>query len=496
MSIVGNDPTARDILRKQSLFDLLSNHLVLQHTAPYLSARDRLALGATCKDFCGLIQHAPGVFRYLDLTRVTTAQFDIAPIDNGGEVWRNVQVDEHVTEDDFYSGPLRGIFSTLQRRHLLNDVQTLVLDGLSVTADLCHELINDPKFNVRILSIRGVKHLNERSLRKALRYACRPSRQIGTPKLRGLYIFTSKSPDATVTAQDSAESDYKDARVNTGDLWYGEKGRVIQHQPSQEWAETLIDCQGVIAFDAPLCTGPCHMNSPSYGSLLSPAGPQWAVASFALSGCVGCGSAPEGLTTFDTAADRTSLPLLPDVPFLSSSLTAATYPMTTSACGTAPSFVARCATCLNDRHCRTCNKWWCEKCYTPPQPGLHMADESQAPIKKFHRSCFECGFNCNDCISRTQKTCTACGGGYCIVHHEGSSSTLCDWCSQRRRQMSAAQRSPPRAVPQHPQQMPGCKTRSKQAWITWMRNQNSISERRARERTFPREGMRCLTARS
>lgn len=161
MSIVGNDPNACDLLEKQSLLDLLSNHLVLQHTAPYLSARDRLALGATCKDFHQLVNLSHGVFRYLDLTRVTTAQFDIAPVDNGGEVWRNVQVDENVTEDDFYSGPLRGIFSTLERRHILRDVQTLVLDGLSVTADLCHEIISDPKFNVRILSIRGVKNLNE-----------------------------------------------------------------------------------------------------------------------------------------------------------------------------------------------------------------------------------------------------------------------------------------------------------------------------------------------
>jgi len=36
----------------------------------------------------------------LDLTRVSVAQFSISAIDNGGEVWRNTQVDENVTEDE------------------------------------------------------------------------------------------------------------------------------------------------------------------------------------------------------------------------------------------------------------------------------------------------------------------------------------------------------------------------------------------------------------
>ena len=59
----------------------------------------------------------------------------------------------------FYSGPLRGIFAMLQRRDLLSCVQTLVLDGLSVTADLCNEIIADPRYNVSFLYISGVKNL-------------------------------------------------------------------------------------------------------------------------------------------------------------------------------------------------------------------------------------------------------------------------------------------------------------------------------------------------
>ena len=69
---------------------------------------------------------------------------------------RVLHVDENVTEDEyvhlprparkhtnalsFYGGPLQGIFNTLRRRHILQDVQTLILDGLSVTSDLLSDL--------------------------------------------------------------------------------------------------------------------------------------------------------------------------------------------------------------------------------------------------------------------------------------------------------------------------------------------------------------------
>jgi hypothetical protein len=83
-----------------SLLSLLSNPLILYHTSALLPVSSLLALGATSKTFRELIHETPHVFRYLDLTRVRAARFDIPAIDNGGEVWRNVQLDEHVTEDE------------------------------------------------------------------------------------------------------------------------------------------------------------------------------------------------------------------------------------------------------------------------------------------------------------------------------------------------------------------------------------------------------------
>ena len=81
------------------LLQLLSNTLILYQTAPYLPVSSLLALGATSRPFKELIYKTPQVFRYLKLSDVKSAnaQYEIEPID--GKVWRNVQLDENVTED-------------------------------------------------------------------------------------------------------------------------------------------------------------------------------------------------------------------------------------------------------------------------------------------------------------------------------------------------------------------------------------------------------------
>jgi len=83
-----------------SLLQILSNPLILHHTVQYLPISSLLALGAASKPFQGIVHHTPNIFRYLDLSRVKSVQFEITQIDHGGEVWRNVQLDVNVTEDE------------------------------------------------------------------------------------------------------------------------------------------------------------------------------------------------------------------------------------------------------------------------------------------------------------------------------------------------------------------------------------------------------------
>ena len=83
-----------------TLFQILSNPLILHHTIQYLPISSLLALGAASKPFQGIIHRTPSIFRFLDLSQVKSVQFEIRQIDHGGEVWRNVQLDENVTEDE------------------------------------------------------------------------------------------------------------------------------------------------------------------------------------------------------------------------------------------------------------------------------------------------------------------------------------------------------------------------------------------------------------
>ncbi|KAK8112400.1 hypothetical protein PG984_012926 [Apiospora sp. TS-2023a] len=473
------------------LADLLSNTLVLRQTLPYLPISALLNLTSTSKQLRDLLYSDPDVFRHVDLTHVKAAQFgEVAGVDRGGEVWRNVQLDEYLTEDDFYSGPLRGIFTNLQKKHILQNVQTLVLDGLSVTAELVHDVLVDPQFAVRILSLRETKHLNHRKLMQSLRYACRPSRPEGTPRLKGIYLFSKRDAPLALPASSSQQKaltsaanvganwNHKSAHalkeaINAddgpnggGDDWYHKRGRIIGKPVGPGWAETMLDCRGSILFDAVLCTGPRHRNSPAFGAAPitgDMATHPWSVATYAVGGCASCGTAPEGFTTYGESSAE-ELPLLTPLARDSSNIRAASRPTpnTTRSKKASPEkhqFVPRCEDCIRERYCFACDQWWCEACYQVPgkeedllSVGVQVvalddetnglaAHEAAALLeqpkvkgpRKIKKDCWECENNCMDCIANTQRHCKRCGGGYCLIHHEGSSSTLCDWCSTRNR---------------------------------------------------------------
>jgi hypothetical protein len=276
---------------------------------------------------------------------------------------------------------------------------------------------------VRILSLRECKHLNSKQLRGALQYACRGSRPKGTPTLKGLYVFgkadvQSSDPAAAKEALPSSESEpgssSSPSSSSEKEPWYGQRGWQFPGTDhiKEDWAQTLVDCDGVIAFDAVLCKGPRHLNSPAWGkvdvaaldaasSFTGHAVPQWNVAQFSLGGCAGCGSAPEGWTVWgeEAAASESTrsgdgggigdadpsranpdigrFPLLPRPPRHSSSVKAAMCPagqpvmcqgrtMSGDDAQTTARFIPRCGACLRDRYCTSCQRWWCELCYVGP----------------------------------------------------------------------------------------------------------------------------------
>lgn len=265
---------------------------------------------------------------------------------------------------------------------------------------MIHDILVDPSYSVRILSIRDAKNLNERVLRGTLQYACRASRPKGMPRLRGLYVFGTKDADSTAGAvEDLAVKKMTTlSTLQQPEPWYALRGSQFPRHITPDWASTLVACDGIIAFDAVLCTGPRHVNSPAWGTVNidalnaaagSPATsqiPHFAVATHSLGGCASCGAAPEGWTVWGESVSSMQLeprtgvgrfPLLAPPPMHSANLETAMCPAGQplkarigSVSGEKTNearFIPRCFDCLRDRHCNGCHVWWCESCYVGPR---------------------------------------------------------------------------------------------------------------------------------
>ena len=385
-----------------TLIDVLANSVVLRQLAPCIPIRSLLALSGTDKAIRNIITRQPEPWRHLDLTRIKSMIVDSSPIDRGGMSWRAERMDESVTEDDFYAGPLRGILNGLHFKWLLKYVQTLVLDGLSVPADLVREILAEDRYNVRILSIRECKNLNQAKLQQVLRYIVRPTRAEGTPKLKGLYFFGPKDtmrsvvcqqretvlPSLGVMESQGAQIGAEWNRRSSAALetcicddetrWYGSTGRALK-RPLSDWPETLQACKGLIAFDAVLCRGPRHdISKTDSQSFLQPA-----IATVALGshGCESCGSCPEGPAIFSQSPES-HLPLLSPPPTHSSTLHAAQYPQNSASHRSFPPLILRCEDCLRGRWCERCNRFWCEDCYKEPISRIQRTEMQQLELRE------------------------------------------------------------------------------------------------------------------
>lgn len=371
---------------RTGLEDILSNSLILDQMAPYLSVSSLMALSSTSRRLHTVITQTPYVFRHLDLSRCRGAELPtITQAENDSQ-----------TEDEIYSAPLKRMFTSLERRGILHDVRTLILDGVSVPADLVADIILTDRFNVNILSIRECRHLNERKLMQVIQHAVRPTRPAGTPRIKGIYHFspmhtgprevarpryrdwwgtrvgTSRTPSETPSNSDREDGASARTPTEQQNEWYSASGKLFKHAPEEGWAQVLKKCEGVIAFDAALCRGPRHdpnlyssttgEGTPAEVPLLGPA-----VATVALGprGCDGCHSSPEGPAIWSQSPDI-QFPMLSPPPLHSSSVAAAKRPKLIP--GEHPVLIARCADCLTNCWCHRCNKWFCGNCLPNPQP--------------------------------------------------------------------------------------------------------------------------------
>ncbi|KAI1957194.1 hypothetical protein LOZ58_005814 [Ophidiomyces ophidiicola] len=397
--------------QRTTLSDLLLNSLVIEHLAPYMSVASLLSLASTNKTMRSLIMDTPYVFRHLNLVPCRGAQASPSRAANhrAGDAWTNGETNDSMTEDKFYSQALRGIFDDLGRRSVLQDVRTLVLDGLSVPADLVAEILLNERFNVTILSIRGCLHLNERKLMQALQFAVRPGRAKGMPRVKGVYHFSAKDSDA----QPRPDQPPISLRGQHDDLqrrheWYRASGQVLSGPVCSEWAQTLQLCERIISFDAVLCRGPRH-HPESYmgdhpkqiGSYLPPA-----IATVALGprGCEGCGTTPEGPAVWGYSPDE-CFPLLSPPPLHSSRVSVAKNPAVHK--NESPTLIMQCEDCIRNRCCRRCRRWWCSDClqdpemirqpdtaYQPPGMFAGMGHVKGHQLKVFNGLCIICR-NCH-----------------------------------------------------------------------------------------------------
>lgn len=310
-------------------------------------------------------------------------------------------MDENLTEDEFYSGPLRGVLSKLSARKILPNVHVLVLDGLaSVTADIIEEICCTEQYDVRILSVIGCPNLNQRKLQGLMKYLCRETRPVGEPRLKGLYVFGAGSSVefpgrysrvgvpmlSGITRAEGAtlgsapfSANFGSSRECDGDLWYAPTGKILVegHAQRSSWEEILQFCKGIIAFDAVLCTtmheeiAPyLHEASKDYLEQHKAGIPPMASIALGPEGCSGCGKAPKGTPVWGES-DAMEFPMLRPPPFSGRVIDAVRPPKLR---GSQRRLIASCSWCLANRHCESCHRWWCGECYDPRGRSAKLKD--------------------------------------------------------------------------------------------------------------------------
>ncbi|KAK6340089.1 hypothetical protein TWF730_001862 [Orbilia blumenaviensis] len=357
------------------LISVLSNNLIFNLIIPHIPIQSLLALLSTSRRIRTLLKSSPDTFRYLDLTNLPVANVDRTPLDPGGISWRAERMDEALTEEEFFSGPLRGIFYSLTQQKILQNVSTLILDGMAVTTDILGEIMLDTTgtFNVRILSVRGCfkftyPQVETRNIFQLIKLAVT---QPKPPRLKALYLFGCTTP---ITYLKDPSWQAKALRLlpeifprvhQLEDPWYlplaaSPRQSIDSFDPlgnliGLDIEKIFDDTEGVMKFDFILCRGPGH----NPDKTKDPIPPRLANVPLGF-GCMKCGTSPEGPAVYGISPSSW-LPLLAPPPITTTSVEAAWRPPTKPN-GTYPELYARCSSCIDYRRCFRCRKWICENC--------------------------------------------------------------------------------------------------------------------------------------
>lgn len=343
------------------LFELLSNHLVLAQTAPYLPISALFILSRTSWRFHELLHSTPEVWKRLDLSTIKGVPLDTKHSMHAEEIRPFISqgYEEETLDHECCCTPLLRLTWTNWKWNLLTHTQTLILDMQFVPADTLRNILIDDAYHIRIISLLRVRGLDIDDFGSLTNHIVNyglPSRV--SRRLEGVYLFGTSTPEPRLQTElrpigrqlirvDPAE------RGEIQNPWYRKSGRLISLD--SKLSTMVAASRGVIVWDAVLCRGPRHM-LPIQQGYRKPT-----VASIALGpgGCHICHSSPEGA---GSAADE--LPLLAPPPLHGPSIQLAQRPSLKHAASGEPlRFFARCSSCLKDRYCVTCCKWWCEQCY-------------------------------------------------------------------------------------------------------------------------------------
>ncbi|KAK6539174.1 hypothetical protein TWF694_009418 [Orbilia ellipsospora] len=352
-----------------SLLDLLSNTLIFNLIIPHLPIASRLALSSTSRACHDILKTSPDTFRRLDLSGVLSPFIDRTPLDSGGISWRAQRMDEALMEEEFYSGPIRGLFYSLHKQNILKNVSTLILDHMYITTDVMSEIILDTqgKFNVKILSVLGTQQFLS-SVSDIIKQALRPGRPEGYPQLQALYIFglertwpVDRKKERRVARRRQLPNDLHQPVPDAPlEEWYLPASVPFVTQSWKQEAIQIIEAaEGMIQFDGILCRGPKHSTILNAKMVFPyPAEP----AEIALgAGCMECGTSPEGPAVYGESPPHW-LPLLAPPPFTGSAKEASRP--TRLQDGSFPPLYARCTLCVRHRQCCKCQRWICENCAT------------------------------------------------------------------------------------------------------------------------------------